>query len=276
MSITRDKIRPLFTWRSAIASPLGPSNPTTRHVLLTLSLHMNERGESCYPTTKQLAEETGLSERSVCTHLEQAEIDGWMRKRAVGLRGRQWKRHIYSPAIPSKVLNELQRLEALNDVQHDPQRGTEPHAQGTERGARGTEPDDNEALNDVQSSTSVSTPSSTTDRGRRRKTPATPAPQNFEITPHLRDWAESRGLSATTLASETESFLDHHRAVGNTFSDWDAAWRKWMRNVQKWNGGSREAHQRVDNSAIGKVRRANAEARAARDAIDGHAERVDG
>lgn len=41
-------------------------------------------------------------------------------------------------------------------------------------------------------------------------------------------------------------------------------------------GGKHETHQPIDNSAIGKVRRANAQARAARNTLDGDAERVDG
>lgn len=29
-------LKPLYTWRSAVASKHGPKSPTTRHVLLTL------------------------------------------------------------------------------------------------------------------------------------------------------------------------------------------------------------------------------------------------
>ena len=43
----------LFTWRSAICESGLP--PTARHVALTLSLHMNERGGSAFPGATLLA-----------------------------------------------------------------------------------------------------------------------------------------------------------------------------------------------------------------------------
>lgn len=61
---------------------------------------MNERGGSCFPSVDCLVEETGLTKRSVCTHLEMAEREGWVRRRVHGFKGRGWKRHEYEPAIP--------------------------------------------------------------------------------------------------------------------------------------------------------------------------------
>lgn len=67
-----------------------------------------------------------------------------------------------------------------------------------------------------------------------RQRRATPTPNEFEITPALSDWATANGVSQSILASETEKFLDHWRAKGGSFKDWDAAWRKWMRNARDW------------------------------------------
>lgn len=67
---------------------------------------------------------------------------------------------------------------------------------------------------------------------RRRR--ATSAPTVFEITPVLSEWAKANGVNQAILAGETEKFLDHHRANGSAFKDWDAAWRKWMRNARDW------------------------------------------
>jgi len=36
------------------------------------------------------------------------------------------------------------------------------------------------------------------------------------------------------LADEIEKFVDYHRAKGSTFSDWDAAFRNWSRNAEKF------------------------------------------
>ena len=59
----RTMLSPLFTWRSAIAD--SSLSPNARLVALTLSLHMNERGASAYPSVDLLVAETGLSKRAV-------------------------------------------------------------------------------------------------------------------------------------------------------------------------------------------------------------------
>lgn len=44
-------------------------------------------------------------------------------------------------------------------------------------------------------------------------------------------WAVEIGVPAEILRAQTDKFLDHHRAKGSTFKDWDSAWRTWMRNA---------------------------------------------
>ena len=131
-----------WSWRHAILKSSLPS--TTRHVLLTLSCHMNDVGEGCFPSTKTLAMETGLSERSVCTHLELAETRGWITREQHGFRGSKWKRNEYRPMWPSDETDEpslsKRAVKALKDVQH-----------------HGTEPNDKKALKDVQSNIPVVT-----------------------------------------------------------------------------------------------------------------------
>lgn len=64
---------------------------------------------------------------------------------------------------------------------------------------------------------------------------ATQAPKEFPISEDLKTWAKEQGLSLGVLENETAKFLDHHRAKGSTFKDWDAAFRTWLRNWKKWN-----------------------------------------
>lgn len=66
--------------------------------------------------------------------------------------------------------------------------------------------------------------------GKNRKKPATGVPPEFEITEPMWSWAQGAGVAHERIETETEKFLDHHKAKGSTFSDWMAAWRKWMRN----------------------------------------------
>lgn len=109
-----------WTWRQAILKTSLPA--TTKHVLLVISCHMNDMGEGCYPSTKTLADRCSLSERSVCTHIEDAEKAGWLAVERHGYSGQKWARHEYLPSWP---------------------KGTESDADSH----GGTEPDDGKALN---------------------------------------------------------------------------------------------------------------------------------
>jgi hypothetical protein len=122
-------VRNSYTWRAGIIK----SNlaPTTKHVLLTLSCHFNDAGEACYPTTRLQAQETGLSEKCVITHLAIARELGWLKVSKHGFAGQRWSHNQYMPCFPE---------------------GTEPPSVPSKKG---TEPNDQKALNDVQCNYSV-------------------------------------------------------------------------------------------------------------------------
>lgn len=63
----------------------------------------------------------------------------------------------------------------------------------------------------------------------------TPVPDDFTVTAEMLAWAAERGVQPPAIKSQTERFLDHHRAKGTLFKDWTAAWRTWMRNFIEWN-----------------------------------------
>lgn len=143
-----------FKYQKLVASMAGPESPTTRHLLLTISLFMDENGANCFPSTKTLAEATGLTERTVCTHLEQAINTGWLKRSKLGKQGRGWRRSQYNASIPDKALKEIQH--------HRPERtetNSAPTPHGTERGSvrkcEGTESDDINVLKEVQSNISI-------------------------------------------------------------------------------------------------------------------------
>lgn len=144
----------LFCWRNAVANAEGPVNPTTRHVLLTLSLHMDEAGGSCFPSTRTVAERTGLSRRTVEKHLAAAEAEGWIRRRR-GAGDRQgWRRIEYAAALPEKVGKE---------IRHVAGEGGEP---ASPRPAEGGEPRDTKVGNVVRTNSSVNSSSIPSDRTR--------------------------------------------------------------------------------------------------------------
>lgn len=103
-----------FSWRQAILQ--SDLAPTTRHVLLTLACHMNDAGESCYPSVELLAKETGLSTRAVITHLNLAKESGWIEVDKHGFRGQKWNRNDYKMAWPESLFEEQKTEKAVNDV----------------------------------------------------------------------------------------------------------------------------------------------------------------
>lgn len=92
------RLSPLFTWRSAICDSDLP--PTVRHVALTLSLHMSERGDSCFPSRQVLALETGLSERAVQRAIKALEEGGWLRVERPAERGGRGHPNRYAARVP--------------------------------------------------------------------------------------------------------------------------------------------------------------------------------
>jgi hypothetical protein len=114
--------------------------------MLTLSLHMNQEGASCFPSTRTLADETGLSERTVISHLAMAVATEWLTRDIRGLSGQYWKRHEYKARIPLEVMKEVQQL---ND------KGTETPSAPPPKGA---ERPSSKVLKEVQSSSSNNSP----------------------------------------------------------------------------------------------------------------------
>ena len=86
-------------WRDLVASAEGPRRATTRHVLLTLSLHMDPMGGRCFPSIRHLAERTRLSERAVRDNIDRAVAAGWISKRR-HKKGQGWRRNEYQAKLP--------------------------------------------------------------------------------------------------------------------------------------------------------------------------------
>lgn len=153
-----------YEWQAAIKGS-DALHRTTKSVLQTLATYMGKNGEA-FPSTKTLASATGLTERSICTHLEKAAQSGWLMKSLRGKNGQGWKRHAYTALIPSELKNTEaaeSTLQALDIPQHGTERDSAPIQleleKGTERRSarnlnnlsKGTERHDKKALNGVQS-----------------------------------------------------------------------------------------------------------------------------
>lgn len=90
-------------WRHAMcAAKELPA--TTKHVLLTLSMFMNEFGESCFPPISDLVKYSSLDKKTVIKHLGIAREKGWVAVSQHGFRGQKWKRNEYSVRWPERDL----------------------------------------------------------------------------------------------------------------------------------------------------------------------------
>jgi DNA-binding transcriptional MocR family regulator len=125
----------LFRWRWLIASGRGPSSPTTRHVLLTLALHMAADGSRAFPSEQRLAQETGLSERAVSMHLRMASEQGWIVRRRRRQVGKDWAQYVYQAVVPTTL--------------PAPEPGSGPIAIATEGDSRAPAPGGDLVPNDV-------------------------------------------------------------------------------------------------------------------------------
>jgi len=120
-------LRPLFDWRAAVASQYGPANPTTRHVLLTLSLHMSVKGDSCFPSGALLAAETALTRRAIVVNLAVAAEAGWLGKRERPEKtGKGWRRIEYFALIPPGVEKAMKAAIHDGGEPGSPPNGGEP------------------------------------------------------------------------------------------------------------------------------------------------------
>lgn len=210
----------LFDWRKAIMGKQGPKAPNTRYVLLALSLRMDTTGASCFPSVETLAAETLLSRRSVITHLALAESAGWIKRTPRALPGQAWKRNEYTANLPENVVQSLHRL--------TPEGGATVSPPLCEGGAN----DDTKVVQPLHPSSSVNSSvcGAPEKKTAKRKTPA---PDHLPVTESMRTLAREKGFTGD-LAELTATFLDHHRAKGNTFADWTAAWKNWLRKEIKF------------------------------------------
>lgn len=142
----------MFDWRKAILKSDLP--PTTRHVLLTLACHMNVVGESCYPSIELLCKETGLSNRAVITHLQNAKELGWITVGKHGFAGQRWAAHEYFPAWPHHLREAAESFAKAVNVVHNVSK------KAVNVVPKGSEPNDKKAVKEVHSSNPSSNPES--------------------------------------------------------------------------------------------------------------------
>ena len=123
-----------FDWERELLRR-GPANSTTRHILLTIATHADRRTLTTYVGLRTLARETGLSDRTVCSHLMEPAMHGGWITRTPRPGGGQWRTGFeYALTIPA--------------VERASTGAVEPTSTGN--GQSTVEPDDSALLNLTQ------------------------------------------------------------------------------------------------------------------------------
>lgn len=112
---------PVWCWRDAIRK--ADVAPLTKHVCNCLANYLSDCGTGCWPSVTALMVDSGLSNRSVATHLAAAAEAGLIViERRKGADGRH-RRTVYLPRFPDAA--ELARTPAdmVDDPREPPSRG---------------------------------------------------------------------------------------------------------------------------------------------------------
>ena len=91
----------VWTWRQAIFE--SNLTATTKLVLQALASHLNDMGGPMFPSQERLSKLCSLSERSVITHLQIAEAEGWIVATKRDQEGKAWASNQHAARFPDGV-----------------------------------------------------------------------------------------------------------------------------------------------------------------------------
>jgi len=120
--MTEKKIEvPVWTWRDAIRKARVPA--LTKHICNCIANYVSDVGEGAYPSVRTLIEDSGMSNKSVSTHLALAEQAGLLRieREPCGPDGR-YRRSTYFPRFPDNavLMRDPKRISTPANDEADP------------------------------------------------------------------------------------------------------------------------------------------------------------
>lgn len=132
-----------WSWRHAVVA--SDISGDCKHLLLTLSLYMNEVGSSCFPTIETLMANTGRGKTWVHKYLNEAIDKRWIEKTSVARKStskdnRGWRRNEYVATWPEENLT----TEPYNFTSSSDEKGSSPDEpplkKGSSRKVNGSSP----------------------------------------------------------------------------------------------------------------------------------------
>lgn len=90
------------------------------------------------------------------------------------------------------------------------------------------------------------TPSLRSGVSAQKRASKTPISLDAKLSIEGRAYATSHGILNGSADAVWEHFRDHHYANGNRFTDWDAAWRNWVRNQGRFGAPKQNRESTAD------------------------------
>ncbi len=198
-------------------------NPLRKLVLLKLADNANDQGE-CWPSYQYIADQCEIGKRTAISHIDKLIESGYLKKTTrKGVKGNS--SNVYVLNFDAKPVNNGGANAAPPSANAAP-----PSANAAPGGGANAAPGISHSLEPVNES--VIEPLVESPKPKKTKR-ASGVPDEFLVDQRMLDWLESNQIT-TDWRTETNNFLDHHRAKGSSMADWVAAWRTWMRNSMKF------------------------------------------
>ena len=198
-------------------------------ILVYASLSSRAGMGAIFPSQATIAEECGLSERTVRTMLRRLDELGLVERHRRSTKGKKRATDGYT-LHPNGRAELPENVAGSSDLPANerPSTGNQQHV------APYIEVDRDEV-----------------DKGPLKR--GTRIPEPFMLTAEMRAWAASE-VPGLDVDAHTREFVDHWRAASGstaTKRDWVAAWRNWMRKAHRWSPASKDVAPALDEFAPG-------------------------
>lgn len=224
---------PVWSWRQAVAKTDVPT--LTKALCWCIANYLSDAGKGAWPSLGRLVRESGMSERSIQTHLGLAEKAGLLVVRRKRLENGTLGARVFHPIFPphTELVSHVPIEDGGIEVQPPAPSAGGPPALGAKPPARGSEPPAPSAGQEKVSKRELSTtpPAPSQARGARAKAKSLLS-EDWELPDDWREWARKAAPTRSLwIASEADKFKDYHVGKGTRWADWRRAWQNWWRGA---------------------------------------------
>lgn len=181
-------------------------------VLIALLSFRNKSGDTVWPSRAVIAERTGMHTANISSATSALVELGWLEKEGKGGHSKATRYTIKAQetvAERATVADSATVAERANTTVAE--QATRPLADSATRIEQTIE--------------------QTREQTKVKRVRAAPLPDEFQPDAEGMNYATQRGIA---VADELENFRDYYLARGLTRKDWQASWRTWCRNAERF------------------------------------------